>query len=73
MRHVMRLPVLTLLLLILSVTGWGVSLEKWTVEKWTRGHTLALTLTNFFGTTPGQIARGGDGTLHLGFNITRKF
>jgi Membrane bound beta barrel domain (DUF5777) len=48
--------------------GWGVS-----IEKWTRGHTLALTLTNFFGTTPGQIARGGDGTLHLGFNITRKF
>ena len=48
--------------------GWGVS-----IEKWTRGHTLALTLTNFFGTTPGQIARGGDDTLHLGFNITRKF
>lgn len=48
--------------------GWGVS-----IEKWTRGHTLALTLTNFFGTTPGQIARGGDSTLHLGFNITRKF
>lgn len=48
--------------------GWGVS-----VEKWTGGHTLALTLTNFFGTTPGQIARGGDDTLHLGFNITRRF
>jgi hypothetical protein len=48
--------------------GWGVSLEKMT-----RGHTLALTLTNFFGTTPGQIARGGTDALHLGFNITRKF
>lgn len=48
--------------------GWGVSLEKWT-----RGHTLALTLTNFFGTTPGQIARGGTDALYLGFNITRKF
>ncbi len=48
--------------------GWGVS-----VEKWTRGHTLALTLTNFYGTTPGQIARGGADALYLGFNITRKF
>jgi hypothetical protein len=48
--------------------GWGVSLEKVT-----RGHTLALTLTNFFGTTPGQIARGGNDALYLGFNITRKF
>ena len=48
--------------------GWGVSLEKVT-----RGHTLALTLTNFFGTTPGQIARGGRDALYLGFNITRKF
>ena len=48
--------------------GWGVSLEKAT-----RGHTLGLTLTNFFGTTPGQIARGGTDALYLGFNITRKF
>ena len=48
--------------------GWGVS-----IEKWTRGHTLALTLTNFYGTTPGQIARGGNDALYLGFNITRKF
>jgi hypothetical protein len=48
--------------------AWGVS-----IEKWTRGHTLALTLTNTFGTTPGQIARGGNDALYLGFNITRKF
>lgn len=48
--------------------GWGLS-----VEKWTGGHTLALTLTNFYGTTPGQIARGGADALYLGFNITRKF
>lgn len=48
--------------------GWGVSLEKVT-----RGHTLALTLTNFFGTTPGQIARGGTDARYLGFNITRRF
>jgi hypothetical protein len=48
--------------------GWGVS-----IEKWTGGHTLALTLTNFHGTTPGQIARGGTDALYLGFNITRRF
>ena len=48
--------------------GWGVALEKWT-----GGHTLALTLTNLFGTTPGQIARGGTDALYLGFNITRRF
>ena len=44
------------------------------IEKSTRGHTLALTLTNSYATTPGQIARGGTpGALYLGFNITRKF
>ncbi len=48
---------------------WGVA-----VEKWTRGHTLQLNLTNSFATTPGQIARGGTpGALYLGFNVTRKF
>jgi hypothetical protein len=48
--------------------GWGVS-----IEKWTRGHTLALTLTNNHATTPGQIALGGIDALYLGFNITRRF
>ena len=48
---------------------WGVA-----IEKSTRGHTLALTLTNSYATTPGQIALGGTpGALYLGFNITRKF
>ena len=47
---------------------WGVGLEKWT-----RGHTLQLNLTNSYATTPGQIARGGTNALYLGFNITRKF
>ena len=48
---------------------WGASLEKVT-----RGHTLALTLTNAYATTPGQIARGGTpGAMYLGFNIIRKF
>ena len=49
--------------------AWGVALEKVT-----RGHTLALTLTNAYATTPGQIARGGTpGALYLGFNIIRRF
>ena len=48
---------------------WAVGLEKLT-----RGHTLALTLTNSYATTPGQIALGGTpSALYLGFNITRKF
>ena len=48
---------------------WGVA-----IEKWTRGHTLQLNLTNSFATTPGQIARGGTpDAIYLGFNITRKF
>ena len=48
---------------------WGVA-----IEKWTRGHTLQLHLTNSFATTPGQIARGGaPETMYLGFTITRKF
>jgi len=48
---------------------WGVGLEKMT-----HGHTLAVTLTNSYATTPGQIGRGGTPeALYLGFNITRKF
>ena len=48
---------------------WGVA-----IEKWTRGHTLQVNITNSFATTPGQIARGGTpGVIYLGFNITRKF
>jgi hypothetical protein len=48
---------------------WGVA-----VEKRTGGHVLQLNLTNSFGTTLGQIARGGSPhDVYLGFNITRKF
>jgi hypothetical protein len=48
---------------------WGVA-----IEKYTRGHTLQLNFTNSFGTTYGQLARGGsDHDVYLGFNITRKF
>jgi hypothetical protein len=48
---------------------WGVGLEKRT-----DGHTLQLNLTNAFGTTLGQLARGGSPhDIYLGFNITRQF
>ena len=48
---------------------WAVS-----IEKYTRGHTLSISFTNSFGTTPGQLARGGNSDqTYLGFNITRKF
>jgi hypothetical protein len=48
---------------------WGVA-----IEKRTGGHTLQLNLTNSFGTTPGQLARGGSPhDVYLGFNITRRF
>ena len=50
---------------------WGVSVEKMTRGG---GHTLQLNFTNSFGTTFGQLARGGSThDVYLGFNITRKF
>ena len=49
--------------------AWGLA-----IEKRTGGHTLQLNFTNIFGTTLGQIARGGSPhDVYLGFNITRKF
>jgi uncharacterized beta barrel domain-containing protein DUF5777 len=51
--------------------AWGLSLEKMTKGG---GHTLQLNFTNTFGTTFGQLARGGsEHDIYLGFNITRKF
>ncbi len=48
---------------------WGVA-----IEKRTGGHTLQLNITNSFGTTLGQLARGGSPhDVYLGFNITRRF
>jgi hypothetical protein len=52
-----------------NAAEWGVA-----VEKRTHGHTLQLNLTNSFGTTYGQLARGGSPhDVYLGFNITRRF
>ena len=60
------------------IAGYDPDRAVWAVavEKRTRGggHTLALTLTNSFATTFGQLARGGsDHDVYLGFNITRRF
>ena len=44
------------------------------VEKRVGGHIFSLTITNTFGTTFAQLARGGEPRgLHLGFNLGRKF
>lgn len=45
------------------------------LEKRAGGHTFQLNFSNGFGTTPGQIARGGTGSKdwYIGFNLTRKF
>ena len=52
-----------------NVGEWGVG-----IEKRTGGHTLQLNFTNSFGTTLGQLARGGSPhDVYLGFNITRRF
>ncbi len=48
---------------------WGVA-----IEKRTHGHVLQMNLTNSFGTTFGQLARGGSPhDIYLGFNVTRRF
>jgi hypothetical protein len=52
-----------------NAAEWGVA-----IEKRTGGHTLQLNFTNSFGTTFGQLARGGSPhDVYLGFNITRRF
>jgi len=44
------------------------------IEKRVGGHSFQLNFTNTFGTTFGQLARGGfPDTLYLGFNLARKF
>ncbi len=43
------------------------------LEKRAGGHSFQLNVGNAFGTTFGQIARGGTQDWYLGFNISRKF
>jgi hypothetical protein len=58
------------------VTGFAPGHGTWGVgiEKHTRGHLFQMNFSNSFGTTYGQLARGGErSNVYLGFNIARKF
>jgi hypothetical protein len=53
----------------------GVNHGTFGIEKVAGGHTFQLNFSNGFGTTMGQLARGGTNSddWYLGFNISRKF
>src|SRR3989454_8438830 len=53
----------------------GVNHATFGIEKLVGGHVFQLNFSNGFGTTTGQIARGGTSNddWYLGFNISRKF
>jgi len=53
----------------------GVNHGTFGIEKRAGGHVFQLNVSNGFGTTMGQLARGGTGSedWYLGFNISRKF
>jgi hypothetical protein len=76
----LRLRVLETMSVVAEVSpriyGYRPDRAAWNVgvEKLTRGHVLQLNFGNTFGTTPGQIARGGSThDVYLGFNLGRKF
>lgn len=76
----MRLRVLETMSVVAEISpriyGYRPDRAAWNVgvEKLTRGHVLQLNFGNGFGTTPGQIARGGSThDVYLGFNMSRKF
>lgn len=70
-------PTLYLLGEILPRAGHtpGVHHAAFAIEKRAGGHAFQLNFSNGFGTTPGQLARGGTSNedWYLGFNISRKF
>jgi hypothetical protein len=53
----------------------GVHQGSFAIEKRAGGHVFQLNFSNGFGSTMGQLARGGtsNDNWHLGFNISRKF
>jgi len=53
----------------------GVDLASFGIEKRAGGHSFQLNFSNSFGTTLGQVARGGltNDNWYIGFNISRKF
>ena len=76
----MRLRLLETMAVVAEVSpriyGYRPDRASWNigVEKLTRGHVMQLNFGNNFGTTPGQIARGGSPhDVYLGFNMSRKF
>ena len=76
----MRLRVLETMSVVAEVSprlyGYRPDRAAWNVgvEKLTRGHVMQLNFGNSFGTTPGQVARGGSAhDIYLGFNMSRKF
>ena len=76
----MRLRVLETMSLVAEVSpriyGYRPDRASWNVgvEKLTRGHVMQLNFGNNFGTTPGQLARGGSThDVYMGFNMSRKF
>jgi hypothetical protein len=58
-------------------TGYkpGVNQGSFAIEKRLGGHVFQMNFSNGFGTTLGQVARGGTSNddWYLGFNISRKF
>ena len=76
----MRLRVLETMSIVGEVApriyGYRPDRASWNigVEKLTRGHVMQLNFGNNFGTTPGQLARGGSThDVYMGFNMSRKF
>lgn len=76
----MRLRVLETMSIVAEVSpriyGYRPDRAAWNVgvEKLTRGHVMQMNIGNGFGTTPGQLARGGSThDIYLGFNMSRKF
>lgn len=63
--------------IIPRVSGYdpGVTHGTFAIEKRAGGHSFQLNFSNGFGTTMGQLARGGftNDDWYLGFNISRKF
>jgi hypothetical protein len=63
--------------IIPRVAGYdpGVNQAAFALEKRLGGHSFQINFSNGFGTTMGQIARGGtsNSDWYLGFNISRKF
>ena len=53
----------------------GANAASFAIEKRAGGHSFQMNFSNSFGTTMGQVARGGlsNDNWYIGFNISRKF